>query len=97
MLALTQTYPNSRKRLVEVNDNQVTLIGTGTTFMYSHFFDVNRISDEISKEGISIEDAILIIEDVKSAYENHFDGGGFSVAIVKQAVAEIGFLKSKMD
>ncbi|KAA1252984.1 hypothetical protein F0M16_19915 [Vibrio cholerae] len=97
MLALTQTYPNSRKRLVEINDNQVTLIGTGTTFLHSHFFEVNRISDEISKEGISIEDAILIIEDVKSGYEKHFDGGGFSVATVREAIAEIEFLKSKMD
>ncbi len=94
-LVLTQTHPSSRKRLVRVTEHSVKLIGTGTTFAPTHFFDVNFISDVIGEKDFTAEDAIAIIEDVKSGYENHPEGGDFSVKVIEETKLELELLRSQ--
>lgn len=47
MLYFTKATKNGSKRLIIMEDNKVTLVGSNTTFTSKDFFEVNMLCEEI--------------------------------------------------
>lgn len=93
-LALTQVCSNARQRLVAIDNDVVTLIGTNTQFTNSSFFTVNCITVWIGKD-ISLEEAIDIVNRTLVA----LNGVNTEMAksVIQQASVELEYLQKAVE